>query len=508
MAAQELKINFLNNPDSSQLENSIDSEKARADLINEVKRRGFLQLPEEEVAFLKAEQRIVGQNRRNAVSAVTSGFTGLFGGAVSGFLGTFKAQWDKYGNAAADAVLARDDAKDWTAFSQKRALKNLEENNGGIANVSRLSANAAFANNYFGVFFQRQIRKTAGLVGSLVGLASCVVVAPINFFVKGVEQSTKNYTQYRDKIVQFDDVTRKALNNVLSGKTGNNELAFVPINTGESVAQAIARRRREIEEEQRVQEVVNEEPILSVQQEVEGQVSINEKYAVQVKGGREVPDALKEIVSKVDGKDSVYNLLVTVDELEEIAKSKYPAIIKAFDAFVYPDLSTEQVNQKVADAVDAINDIEGIESLKGGSLVGESRFEALVALGEMAEGSLPATIVGTGNLKVSKPLLGGTMRDAILASLGDDAEQLLLEASAALTLQKQLDSGMQPLRVATMYYTNAQFNNKNNDFEGAFSEALLNVAELKNLDIREQVLTSYEGMLSAMVHGGHIKAVA
>lgn len=431
---QSLDVNFIDDHAPEQIDNSIDLEDVRKSLIAEVKACGFLGLPEEEAAFLKAEQRIAGQNRRNATSAVTSGFTGLFSGAVSGFLGTFKAQWDKYGNTFADKILNEKDANNWTAFSQKRALEKLEDHNGGIANVSRLSANAAFANNYFGVFFQRQIRKAAGLVGSLVGLASCAFVAPYNFFAKGIDQSTTNYNTHRKKIVQFDDVTRQALNKTLSGKTGKDNLVFVPINNGESVAQAIARRQREIENAKRTQEIADESAAEASKPKA---VAKDPTFELMVAGGQEVPAAL-HCLTKVESKEGKTSYTLDVDKgLERVLLASAEGKDKgAWDALMFGVQDAKALEELVSKRVISFeNDCDKIKE-------DATEFEKYAALGDAIKKFLPSYLASKLDTDTQKALFVGTLGEEMKVSLKTMAEGLGIEGDYEDIASKALAASM------------------------------------------------------------------
>ncbi len=497
---QPLDVSFLEDRAPEQIDNSIDPEDVRKSLIAEVKARGFLRLPEEEAAFLKAEQRIAGQNRRNATSAVTSSVTGLFSGAVSGFFGTFQAQWDKYGNAFADKVLAKEDANNWTAFSQKRALEKLEEHNGGIANVSRLSANAAFANNYFGVFFQRQIRKAAGLVGSLVGLASCAFVAPYNFFLKGVEQSTTNYNTHRKKIVQFDDVTRQALNKVLSGKTGKDDLAFVPINNQESVAQAIARRQREIreeEEERRAQEAVAAEAL--VETERPKVVAKDPAFKLMVAEGQEVPPALNNYLTKAESKEgkTSYDLNETTGLVAVLHASKYGTDKAAWDVLMFGVQDTKALEDLVFKRVVSFEtDCDNINK-------GATQFEKYAALGYAIKKVLPSYLASKLDTDTQKALFVGTLGEEMKVSLKTMAEGLGIEGdyediaskalAASMIKEKQATSGATLVDVVTNH---AGLEHRDGDAladhtRTNFANNVMEMARLENSNIDSDIIRKF-----------------
>jgi hypothetical protein len=485
-------VNFLEDRAPEQVDNSIDPEDVRKSLIAEVKARGFLRLPEEEAAFLKAEQRIAGQNRRNATSAVTSGFTGLFSGAVSGFLGTFKAQWDKYGDAFADKVLDGKDANRLTAFSQERALRNLEKNDGGIENVSRFTANAAFANNYVGAFFQRQIRKAAGLVGSLVGLASCAFVAPYNFFAKGIEQSTTNYNTHRKKIVQFDDVTRQALNKTLSGKTGKDNLVFVPINNGESVAKAIARRRREIEDAKRTQKIADESAAEASKPKA---VSKDPTFELMVAGGQEVPAALNGYLTKAESKEgkTSYDLNETTGLVAVVHASKYGADKAAWDVLMFGMQDAKALQTLVFKRVVSFEtDCDKIKE-------NATQFDKYAALGDAIKKVLPSYLASKLDTDTQKALFVGTLGKEMKASLETMAKGLGIEGDYEVIASKALAASMIKEKQASgVTLVNATINHVGLDHKDGdtladktrvdFANNVMKMAELKNPDINKDVI--------------------
>ena len=243
--------------------------------------------------------------------------------------------------------------------------------------------------------------------------------------------------------------------------------------------------------------------------ETEGTLEIEKAhpdYALRVKNGGEVPTELQSILSRNPDVTDSYN--VEENRLTDLVAMGSDADKRAdtaphWNTLMYPGFTPEQIKDRVNQATTSITAMVGLESLKNNTLTGDAKFEALAALGEELEKHLAACIVGKEGAAVKQPMLVGDMGIAVADLLGDNANELVLQAAAAYTMKKELGSGKQLIQVATQYYSESRLNTAPADIRSKFSDAIIDLANLHNSSITKAGIKSTFNVLYADFSARH-----
>lgn len=229
-------------------------------------------------------------------------------------------------------------------------------------------------------------------------------------------------------------------------------------------------------------------------------------YALTVKDGGAVPEGLQDILSKNSDADSYYNVEETrLTDLVAMGSDAEKRVETAphWNTLMYPGFTPEQIKDRVNQATTSITAVVGLESLKNNTLTGDAKFEALAALGEELEKHLAACIVGKEGAAVKQPMLVGDMGIAVADLLGDNANELVLQAAAAYTMKKELGSDREPIDVATQYYSESRLNTAPADIRSKFSDAIIDLANLHNSSITKAGIESTFNVLYADFSARH-----
>ncbi len=344
----------------------------------------------------------------------------------------------------------------------------------------------------------------------------------LNGYFRGVDAE-------EDKIMGVKTVQKYAdeaasLSPLQDANNSTTENALVEDSTGE-----IARLQQQLAEyERRLQELAQNSaasasnsvlPTNSSLPANNNNPAADPDFQLEVRNGGPVPAELKTLIERDPTQTNVYPIIGSVEDLiamgTDTAQRNDPDKIAAWDELMFPGLDAQEIEGRVDVAITDIkmavtaavtpnynprtnyNPNPLWNEFIAGDFKGEKKFAALAALGAKLEAYLPPCVVGQNGTTVEQRIAVGTMGQNIADLLGANANELIVQATAAHQMQKQLNSGKQILDIATEYFVLARTEADVADIRGTFSEELLKVAELKNPSIRNHVQLSFAAAMQA-----------